>query len=476
MQRFLATLALLVSSATVASITVLVDFGQGKAPGKDTQGRIWNRVSGGADRLSRELRDSTGARSGIRCRLGNPADVTHKVGLNGPNRSGAKAPTGEAAKRGYPPFAVGDSLYGHPKLFGNRQVESAWLELSNLLPNQPYDLRIFASRLVGENPDCRETVYEAGGQETRLDPVNNTGNIVLLAGLKADVKGCLRVTLRPGDKNTNSKGFFYLGVLEITAPAASPLPPMGTGKNVLFLGNSFTMGSGGTPYLVAEVARLAGQTPPNVNMRAAGGKTLEWHRQNSLEYIAKPTDFFPEAGFQWDFVVMQEYSTRPTTHPKTGNIAAFLRDAPGLYAEVAKHSPKVVPILQETWARSPKHSFYPKGFKDPAAMQAQLRDSYAKAKAAIDQAIGQPITRIAPVGDSWELANWDDLHASDEYHANNRGSLLAALAMYATIYDDNTVSDIPELAQLAKRLHIDPKTLPKLTAAVDAALKAQRAR
>ena len=251
---------------------------------------------------------------------------------------------------------------------------------------------------------------------------------------------------------------------------------MGTGKNVLFLGNSFTMGSGGTPYLVAEVARLAGQTPPNVNMRAAGGKTLEWHRQNSLEYIAKPTDFFPEAGFQWDFVVMQEYSTRPTTHPKTGNIAAFLRDAPGLYAEVAKHSPKVVPILQETWARSPKHSFYPKGFKDPAAMQAQLRDSYAKAKAAIDQAIGQPITRIAPVGDSWELANWDDLHASDEYHANNRGSLLAALAMYATIYDDNTVSDIPELAQLAKRLHIDPKTLPKLTAAVDAALKAQRAR
>ncbi|MBT7164130.1 MAG: hypothetical protein HN904_15215 [Victivallales bacterium] len=173
---------------------------------------------------------------------------------------------------------------------------------------------------------------------------------------------------------------------------------------------------------------------------------------------------------------MQEYSTRPTTHPKTGNIAAFLRDAPGLYAEVAKHSPKVVPILQETWARSPKHPFYPKGFKDPAAMQAQLRDSYAKAKAAIDQAIGQPITRIAPVGDSWELANWDDLHASDEYHANNRGSLLAALAMYATIYDDNTVSDIPELAQLAKRLHIDPKTLPKLTAAVDAALKAQRAR
>jgi hypothetical protein len=293
--------------------------------------------------------------------------------------------------------------------------------------------------------------------------------------VKADDKGRIRIGIKPGDNNTNSYGFYYLGAMEITAPAASPSPAQGNGKNILFFGNSFTMGAGGTPYIVAEIAALAGQPMPNVDMAASGGKTLEWHLVNSVKDIANPRDFTTGDGFQWDFVVMQEYSTRPTTHPKNGNIEAFLRDAPKLYLEVAKHSPKVIPVLQETWSRSPKHNFFPKIFKDPAEMQAQLRDSYAKAKVAVNEAAGQPIARIAPVGDAWEATGWDNLHGKDEYHGNSRGYFVAALTMYATIYEDPTVSDI-DLTELAATLGIKAEDLPKLTSAVDAALKAQSER
>jgi hypothetical protein len=475
MPRLVLVLALVVSSTLLADITVLVDFGRDSAQAKDKAGRIWNRDNGRPSLRGRELKASDDSASGIMLRWSNPPEVTNKVGLVGPNRNGAKTATDEAAERGYPEFATSDSLYGCTKLFGDRKVEAATLELGNLLADKSYDIRLYASRMVGGKGDCRETVYRIGDQQATLDPANNTGKVVSFTGVKPDAKGRIRIDIAPGKGNTNSYGFYYLGAMEITAPAASPSPVQGKGKNILFFGNSFTMGAGGTPYIVAEIAGLAGHPVPNVDMATSGGKTLEWHLVNSVKDIANPRDFAAGDGFQWDFVVMQEYSTRPTTHPKTGNIAAFLRDAPKLYEAVAKHSPNVIPVLQETWSRSPKHSFFPKIFKEPAEMQAQLRENYGKAKAAVDKAAGKPIARIAPVGDAWELTGWDNLHGRDEYHGNNRGYFLAALVMYATIYEDATVSDI-DLTQLAANLGIKAEDLPELTTAAEKALKAQRER
>jgi hypothetical protein len=172
MQRLCLVLAL-VSSVVFADLTVLVDFGPDNAPAKDEAGRIWNRNNGRPSRLGRELKAADGSRSGILLRWTNPAEVTNRVGLAGPNRNGAKTATGEAAERGYPPFATGDALYGNTKTFGNRKIEAATLVLDNLLPGQPYDLRFFAARMVGANTDCRETVYTVGEQSVALDPTNN---------------------------------------------------------------------------------------------------------------------------------------------------------------------------------------------------------------------------------------------------------------------------------------------------------------
>ena len=74
-------------------------------------------------------------------------------------------------------------------------------------------------------------------------------------------------------------------------------------------------------------------------------------------------------------------------------------------------------------------------------MQAEVRSGYQLAAQDIDAATSPGTTRIAEVGDRWEEAEWNNLHAGDIYHAQNRGTLLAALEIYSTIYQDDT-SDI----------------------------------
>jgi hypothetical protein len=77
-------------------------------------------------------------------------------------------------------------------------------------------------------------------------------------------------------------------------------------------------------------------------------------------------------------------------------------------------------------------------------MQEELRDGYQLAADNIDSVVGSSLAKIAPAGDAWELANFPrNFYGNDvTYHASNRGSLLNALVLYGTIYDDPTTSDI----------------------------------
>ena len=143
--------------------------------------------------------------------------------------------------------------------------------------------------------------------------------------------------------------------------------------------------------------------------------------------------------------MLQDYSTEPT---HIGNLASHRSSAVALYQEVATHSPGVIPIMFETWARGPGFSYYtganPLFPGGPAQMQQEVRDGYRLSTQDINAAIGANLARYAPVGDAWELAGFPlNFYASDIYHAQNRGTLLNALVLYQTIYDDPTTSDIP---------------------------------
>ena len=247
-------------------------------------------------------------------------------------------------------------------------------------------------------------------------------------------------------------------------------------KNVLFYGNSFTLGFGSTTSvnaLFGEIAIAAGHEAPLVQSAAASGQDIEWHVNNNTTAIF--TLIPPDR--DWDAVVMQEHSTK-LTRAYTGSprfpesVDESKSTVVQLYNTVQLRSPNAVPVLYETWARGPGHTFYTPPnviFTDPEEMQAEVRAGYDALKQAIDEEEGSPTALIAPVGDAWEEANWDRLHSGDNWHAQNRGTLLAALVIYGTVYGDTTTSDIPLDAILAS-VNLGPDDGAFLTAAADAVL------
>ena len=240
--------------------------------------------------------------------------------------------------------------------------------------------------------------------------------------------------------------------------------------NLLFYGNSFTNGAGGNravPFLVRAIAAAAGQPTPNVEHAAVPGVMMGYHRTGNTAVIADPLDFVETPWFQWDAVVLQGFSTEAT---HIGNVAQFRADTVGVYNNVRAHSPNVRPILFQTWARSPGHDLYPATFANASAMQAEVRAGYVLARAdlataAVGHCLPPPPPLIAGVGDAFERANWANLYDADLYHANSRGSLLAALTIYRTLYDDDT-ADI-NLTPVLQTLGLTQSDAAQLTGIVD---------
>jgi hypothetical protein len=209
---------------------VLIDFGAvGTQTATDAQGRIWTNVPDATDQTGSPftLRASaTGADTGYRLSVSNPAGVTTPVGFNGANSAGTPAPTGTALARNYPASATADSLYGNTVTFGAGVVQAVRITLANLSPTELYALDFFASRTG--SADNRETEYHVLGGNTDtsvfLNAANNTGNLTGLAGIAPDANNTITIDIDPGPNNNNANGFFYLGVLELNSSPAPAVP------------------------------------------------------------------------------------------------------------------------------------------------------------------------------------------------------------------------------------------------------------
>ncbi len=241
--------------------------------------------------------------------------------------------------------------------------------------------------------------------------------------------------------------FVLAGLLSGSAIGAGP-------KNLLFYGNSFTLGVGsteaeafgGVPEVVRQLAIAAGYPAPRVENAAASGQSLGWHLANNTDVISNPVDFSEVPDFQWDVVILQEFSTQPT---HIGNPAAFRADALALFGLVRNHSLAARAVLYETWARGPGHAFYfgaPPAFPGgPGQMQQELRENYELVRQDLVAAHGVGSALVASVGDAWESTGWNNLHADDLWHANTRGTYLAGLVIFGTIYDQRTTIGLPKL-------------------------------
>ena len=243
----------------------------------------------------------------------------------------------------------------------------------------------------------------------------------------------------------------YAGPMSATTPgpaAPSPPPPSPADiHNLLFIGNSLTAYNN-LPSIVSQIAVADGHVQPSVYTQAVFGWTLTDHLNKiAADGANNIISHSLPAGMNWDDVIMQDLSTRPTTvsaPPVNGNAAAFRADAAKLFALVHQRSPGVHDVLFETWARGADNPIYPSGYTGPAAMQSDLFVNYNGAAYDAIHSYGPGVAALAPAGEAWRSDSFarDLYNGPDEYHPSAKGSVLAALVVYRTTYHDNTV-DIP---------------------------------
>ncbi len=197
---------------------------------------------------------------------------------------------------------------------------------------------------------------------------------------------------------------------------------------MLFIGNSYTFYNGGVDAVVQALARAKGR---NLECTAStsGGKTLEWHWEEGDARSA-----IARGG--WDYVVLQEYSTRPIADALAMHRYARLFDA-----EIKNAGAKTVFYM--TWAR----------FHQPENQRVITRayDAIAKELNAL----------VARVGPAWErvLEQRPDLKllTDDRSHPTPAGTYLAACVFYATLTGDSP-EGLPASVKTAngKTITLDP--------------------
>jgi hypothetical protein len=263
----------------------------------------------------------------------------------------------------------------------------------------------------------------------------------------------------------------FLAALFIFAFAVT-LPSRG--DDVLFIGNSFTFGAtapevdknGGVPKLFEEIARAKGRQVEVTAVTAAGE---DW-----TYHLAQPATVRALAAKVWTWVVLQDYSTRPT---HIGNVGQFMRDGETFSERIARHSPQAGIALYATWAR-PAGVFYVKppgnGFSGPDQMLHELSQSYANLAADLAARDKDRPVRVAPVGAAFALIESRDpgiqLDARDHHHTTADGYYEAALVIYETIYHESAQG--APTTFFNGQLKIPTAAAAKLQAAADEAVHA----
>ena len=200
-------------------------------------------------------------------------------------------------------------------------------------------------------------------------------------------------------------------------------------KNVLFLGNSYT-GVNNLPLLTYNLALSLGDTI-NYDSNTPGGYTYEGHSTNatSLAKIAQGN---------WDFVVLQEQSQKPS-FPSSQVATEVYPYAQILVDSINSANSCTEPIFYMTWGRkngdAGNCAFYPP-LCTYDGMQGRLRESY------IEMAVDNDCS-VSPVGAAWKYVRDNyptlELYSADESHPSINGSYLAACVHYASMFRESPV-------------------------------------
>jgi hypothetical protein len=221
--------------------------------------------------------------------------------------------------------------------------------------------------------------------------------------------------------------------------ATGPVPARA--DDILFIGNSFTFGGsepviqahGGVPKIFEAIALAKGKQV-TTSAVTASGKDWAYH-------LAQPATDAALQAKTWTWVVLQDFSTRPT---QAGSVADFIKDGETFSDRIGKTSPVAGILLYETWPRPPG-DFYEKGpgkvLNNPAQMMAELHKSYGDLRDDLAAKNPNRAARVALVGTAFARSETEypaiNLNAADAHHATADGYYLAALVIYETAYHDS---------------------------------------
>lgn len=183
---------------------------------------------------------------------------------------------------------------------------------------------------------------------------------------------------------------------------------------ILFLGNSFTYYHD-MPDMVAELLHA------EVSRNLRGGAYLYQHLDPADELFAATRRLLTEE--RWDYVVLQDQSRGPITHP--AEFGQAVRQLCGMIRAAGG-----TPVLYETWAYEAGSEMLAATGLSFTAMQQGLTEGYRTA-AQENNAL------LAPVGQAFAAArHHSQLYEADHFHPSPVGSRLAAETIAAVIRSD----------------------------------------
>jgi len=224
------------------------------------------------------------------------------------------------------------------------------------------------------------------------------------------------------------------------------------GGSILFIGNSFTFGSGsavryyrnqtvtdlnnegvgGVPALFKVFAQQAGLTF-DVSLETRGGVGIDFHLQNKKAEITSRA---------WDIVVAHGYSTLDQDKPR--DPAKLVATSKELADLMRAKNPKVELLLTSTWSR-PDQVYPEKGDWAGSPIEIMGKDI----RVAYDKAAAAAGAKVVPVGDAFNRAMkvgvadtnpYDGIDADkinlwtfDSYHASTFGYYLEALMVFGRV-------------------------------------------
>lgn len=409
---------------------VRIDFGSSLYKTASSAGKNWNNITNSYFGSTRLVNYTTGANTPWTASVSNAFELTFV--------NGTTAPTGNAASL-FGSSATRDSFV----TLG--QVDKGEITFSGLDKNKQYDFKIFGSASATRN---LSTSYSLKGTNTVsgiLNAANNASNLLSLQSVRPSSGGIIRLTVDTAGANNSLLQQAILNGLTMTEVSTlPPPPPPEVAKNLLFFGNSFTQVNTMTATF-AEIAVADAHPRPYVVAETGDSRSLGDALTQISTNPAANINNIP-AGQKWDNVIMQEFSTGATS--KFGDPSQFRADAVSIYNTVKTNNPAVKPVLYETWAylgTDPNiYGTESYQYANPSEMQADIHGNYNAAAGDLESLTGNGNTLVAHVGDQWEKLSFAaDLYGGyDTKHPGPRGSLIAALTLYKTIYDED-VTDIP---------------------------------